>query len=134
MSRRAARLAAVEILYASDVRMAPADELLAEREDCDPYCTHLVHGVRRRQYEIDEHIGNHAKGWTTDRMSPVDLNVMRVATLEMLESDVPPAAAIDEAIAIAKRFSGEEAGRFVNGVLEAVRQAVGDGGSSDPSA
>jgi N utilization substance protein B len=132
MSRRASRLAAVEILYGSDVREQLVDELIVEREDCDSYCAHLVADVRRRQAEIDDLLGSHAKGWTTERMSPVDRNVMRVATLELLEGNVPPAAAIDEAIVIAKRFSGDDAGRFVNGVLEAVRQSLeeGAGGSS----
>jgi transcription antitermination protein NusB len=130
MSRRAARLAAVEILYAADVRATSTEQLLSERDDCDEYCLHLVNAVRGRQGEIDVLLGEHARGWTTDRMSPVDLNVMRVAALELLEGAVPPAAAIDEAIVIAKRFSGEEAGRFVNGVLEAVRQAVGSTGGS----
>lgn len=125
MSRRAARLLAVEILYAADVRQEPAAVLLAEHDDADPYCSELVAGVERRKLEIDGLIGSHARGWTTERMSPVDRNVMRVAVLEILEGDVPAAVAIDEAVEIGKRFSGEEAGRFVNGVLEAVRQTVG---------
>ena len=136
MSRRSARQAAVEVLYAADVRNVGPDELLSDREDCDPYTASLVNGVDARRDEIDTLIGAHARDWTTERMSPVDLNVMRIATLELLEGDVPAAAAIDEAIAIAKRFSGEEAGRFVNGVLEALRQTLGTGGgsrgSSDP--
>jgi len=58
-------------------------------------------------------------------MSPVDRNVLRVAVLELLEEDVPPAAVIDEAVEIAKNLSGEEAGRFVNGVLGGVLAARG---------
>ena len=136
MSRREARVAAVEVLYGADVRSEPADALLADREGADAYCKHLVDGVCERRDEIDSLIGRHSKGWTTDRMSSVDRNVLRVATFELLEGEVPAAAAIDEAIAIAKRFSGEDAGRFVNGVLEAIRQTVqgigsNGGGSSD---
>ena len=64
-------------------------------------------------------------------MSPVDRNILRVATLELLERDVPPNAAIDEAVEITKRFSGEEAARFVNGVLNAVKQTdYAEGGVS----
>lgn len=133
MSRRAARLAAVEILYAADLRDVPAGELLAEREGCEPYCAHLVAAVDARRAEIDRLVGDHARGWTTARMSPVDRNVLRVAVLELIETDVPPAAAIDEAVELAKRFSGQEAGRFVNGVLEAVRQTlVAGGGPGSP--
>ena len=63
-------------------------------------------------------------------MSAVDRNVLRVAAVELLEGDVPAAAAIDEAVEIAlKHFSGAEAGRFVNGVLDAVRQEL-DGGAA----
>lgn len=133
MSRRSARQAAVELLYAADVRMVPAGDLLGESDDCEPYCEHLVAQVQDRQDEIDALLGSHSRGWTTDRMSPVDLSVMRVAALELLESDVPPAAVIDEAVGLAKRFSGEEAGRFVNGVLEAVHQTIGAAGGSTDS-
>jgi N utilization substance protein B len=131
VSRRAARLAAVEILYASDVRQTSAQGLLADVSDPEPYCEHLVGQVRERQDEIDALLDRFSKGWTTERMSPVDRNVMRIATLELLEADVPQAAAIDEAVRAAKRFSGDEAGRYVNGVLEAVRQSLG--GSTEVS-
>lgn len=125
MSRHAARIAAVEILYGADVREIGAAELLDERQDCDPYCQHIVEEVDRMRDDLDARIGTHAVGWRPDRMSPVDRNVLRVATLELLERDVPPAAVIDEAVEIAKHFSGEDAGRFVNGVLEAVRRELG---------
>lgn len=125
MSRHAARIAAVEILYGADVRGIDVAELLNEREDCDPYCVHLVESVAGMRDALDGRIGAHAKGWRPDRMSSVDRNVLRVATAELLEADVPPAAVIDEAVEIAKHFSGEDAGRFVNGVLEAVRRELG---------
>jgi transcription antitermination protein NusB len=136
VSRHAARIAAVEILYGADVRGVSPIELLGERGDVDPYCRHLVEGVESRRHDLDVVIGNNAHGWTTLRMSPVDLNVLRVATFELSEGEVPPAAVIDEAVQIAKRFSGDDAGRFVNGVLEAVRQAggqTGGGGSEELS-
>lgn len=123
MSRRASRIAAVEILYGADVREANPDDVMAERDDLDAYALHLVSEIRRRMPELDDLISTHSLGWTTARMSPVDRNVLRVAVLELLERDVPRAAAIDEAVEIAKRFSGEEAGRFVNGVLGGVLAA-----------
>ena len=130
MSRHAARLAAVEVLYAADVRSIPAADVLDERNDIDDYCRELVTAVDLRRSELDGVLGRHAHGWTTDRMSAVDRNVLRVAVVELTGGDVPAAAAIDEAVSLAKRLSGEEAGRFVNGVLEAVRQEVG---SADPA-
>lgn len=124
MSRRASRVAAVEILYGADVRGVDVDELIDERGDCDQYCRHLVEAVHGSRSTLDDRIGTHAKGWRPERMSAVDRNVLRVATLELLEADVPPPAVIDEAVEIAKQFSGEDAGRFVNGILEAVRQEL----------
>lgn len=119
-SRHAARLAAVEVLYAADVREVPAGDVVREHEDLPPYAAHLVEHVSARRAEIDAMLLAHAVGWRPDRMSPVDRNVLRVAVLELLEGDVPPAAAIDEGVEIAKRLSGEEAARFVNGVLGGV--------------
>lgn len=119
-SRHAARVAAVERLYAADVRGIPASEL---DEELPEYASHLVAQVEARRSEIDELLTAHATGWRPERMSPVERNVLRIAVLELLEGDVPPAAAIDEAVEIAKSFSGEEAGRFVNGVLGGVLAA-----------
>ena len=114
MSRRAARIAAVEVLYGADIRESGTEEVTRERDDLDPYALHLVEEVRARREQLDDIINRHSLGWTADRMSSVDRNVLRIGVLELLERDVPKAAAIDEAVEIAKRFSGEEAGRFVN--------------------
>jgi N utilization substance protein B len=124
-------VAAVEILYGADMRDASPLDVLAEREDADGYCRHLVENVHERRAELDRVLGEHSHTWPIARMSPVDLNVLRVGALELTEGDVPVAAVIDEAVEIAKRFSGEDAGRFVNGVLEAVRQSVSAGGSGE---
>jgi N utilization substance protein B len=132
VSRHGARLAAVEILYGADVRGVEPADLLDDREDADAYCRHLVEAVSGMRDVLDALIGSHSHDWRPERMSSVDRNVLRVGALELLEGDVPPAVVIDESVEIAKRFSGEEAGRFVNGVLEAVRRdsapnpAVGD--------
>lgn len=120
MSRRAARIAAVEVLYAADVRRTYAVDLMSERDDLDTYAMALVRSVSERQAEIDALLSAHSIGWPVERMSPIDRNILRVAVLELIEEDVPKAAVIDEAIEIAKEWSGEEAGRFVNGVLAAV--------------
>jgi len=128
MSRRAARVAAVEILYGAGVREIDVEDVLAERAGVDPYAELLVRQVIARRGELDGFIRKHSIDWEPERMSPVDLNVLRVGTLELLEREVPPAAVIDEAVEIAKHFSGDNAGRFVNGVLAAV---LGDLQSAD---
>ena len=124
----------MEVLYGADVRNSDTEELTRERGDLDEYALHLVDQVRTRQAQLDDIITKHSLGWTTERMSSVDRNVLRVGVLELMERDVPKAAAIDEAVEIAKRFSGEEAGRFVNGVLAAVMSTLyGEGGGSSPN-
>lgn len=125
MSRRAARIAAVEVLYAADVREIDPEQVLSERGDANDYAERLVREAASRRDELDTIIGRHSVGWRLERMSPIDRNVLRIGVLELLGSDVPAAAVIDEAVEVAKRFSGAEAGRFVNGVLAAVLQELG---------
>jgi transcription antitermination protein NusB len=134
VSRHAARIVAVEVLYGADVRSVDPSDLLDERDDCDGFCRALIDAVVRRRDELDRLIGSHAHGWAPERMSVVDRNVLRLGAAELIEGDVPAAAVIDEAVEIAKHFSGAEAGRFVNGVLDAVRQGLADGadGGSSP--
>ena len=78
-------------------------------------------------------IARHAKGWTIDRIAPLERAILRTALLEMLHPDlttgdtpIPPEGAIDEAVETAKTFCGAEAPGFVNGVLAAVRREMGD--------
>ena len=74
---------------------------------------------------IDRHIDERAKGWTLTRMPVLDLNVMRLGVFELLERpDVPTAVVLNEAVELAKRFSTDDSGRFVNGVLAAVAADV----------
>lgn len=120
MSRRADRRAAVELLYAADVRAEPVASLVASAEGLADYAVHLALGVAGREREIDAVLARRARGWTVDRMSTVDRNVLRVGVFELFEGVTPPAAVINEAVELAKVFSGEEAARFVNGVLGAV--------------
>ncbi len=80
-----------------------------------------------QQETLDALIGAHAKGWSIDRIAPLERSIMRVALLEMLhpgevpgETPIPPEGAISEAIDTAKRFCGAEAPKFVNGILAAI--------------
>lgn len=126
MARRLARRASVEILYAADLRDASARLLLEERRMAEPlpdYTDVLVWGVDDRRTELDALLTSHAKSWPPERMSVVDRNVLRVAVLELLLGDVPAAVVIDEAVELAKSWSGPDAGRFVNGVLSGVLRA-----------
>jgi N utilization substance protein B len=85
----------------------------------------LVVGVEEHRERLDEVIAAHAKGWTIARMPLIDLTVMRIAGYELLgRPDVPVAVVIDEAVELAKRFSTDDSGRFVNGVLSAMVPAL----------
>ena len=81
----------------------------------------LVEGVAAHQQRLDAVIAAHAKGWTIARMPTIDRTVLRIAAFELAErADVPVAVVIDEAVDLAKRFSTDDSGRFVNGVLSAI--------------
>lgn len=99
-----------------------------EHRDITPgakaYAEHLVEGVMRRRDAIDAALTGALENWSPGRVSPVERNVLRVAIYEMLCSDdVPAAVAINEAIEIARRYGADEAPRFVNGVLDRLRDA-----------
>lgn len=84
-------------------------------EETDGVCEHLN--------EIDETIDRHAKGWSTGRMSKVDLAILRLAVYEMLYSDKTPlSVAINEAVEFAKKYSSDEAPAFINGILGSVAE------------
>lgn len=82
----------------------------------------LIRGTLEHIAELDEKIKHYAKNWDLHRMAVVDRNVLRLAIYEMLyRDDIPPVVSINEAVDIAKRFSTDESGRFVNGILDKVK-------------
>ena len=93
-----------------------------------PFTRDLVAGVERNRSDLDRLLVRHVRGWTIERMAVVDRNVLRLAAFELLHRpDVPPAAAISEAVEAAKALSTEKSGRFVNGILGAIaRQAAAE--------
>lgn len=83
----------------------------------------LISGVLEYRDAIDDVIKKHARNWDINRMAVVDRNVLRLAIFEMLyRDDIPPVVSINEAVDISKRFSTEDSGRFVNGILDRVKQ------------
>jgi len=82
----------------------------------------LIRGVLEHQTAIDEAIRHHVKNWELRRIAAVDRNVLRLAIFEMLHrDDIPPVVSINEAVDIAKRFSTEDSGKFVNGILDKIK-------------
>ena len=123
------RRAAAFALYQADVTGRALDE--AFERDAPLFTRALAHATADHQPELDEVIGRHARGWTLERIAPLERAIMRVALLEMLhpevtdaETPIPPEGAIDEAVETAKAFCAAEAPGFINGVLgAALREA-----------
>ncbi|UOF90109.1 transcription antitermination factor NusB [Fodinisporobacter ferrooxydans] len=124
MSRRITREKALQTLFQMDV--ADADKTLAmdfalehEGSTVDrPYFQRLIEGILKHKSKIDSIIKTYSIGWELDRMAAVDRNVLRLATYELLfETDIPENVVLNEAIEIAKTFSTQESGKFVNGIL-----------------
>jgi N utilization substance protein B len=86
------------------------------------FAAELVRGVMVHREGIDERISKVAANYELHRISPVDRNILRLAIYEMIHlSDVPPVVCINEAIEIAKKYGSEESGRFVNGLLDRLK-------------
>jgi N utilization substance protein B len=121
-TRREARERALSLLYEADAKsQAPADVLAELPVAPDPFVTDLVLGVAEHQPDIDALITRFAIDWALDRMPVIDRTLLRMATFELLaRPDVPTGVAISEAVELAKRYSTEESGRFVNGVLSSI--------------
>lgn len=125
-SRRESRERALSLLYEAEVKeMTPAALVDDQPVALDPFVADLVLGVGTHQVRIDELIARYAVDWTIDRMPVVDRNLLRLAVYELLERpDVPLGAVISEAVELAKRYSTDHSGRFVNGVLASVAGEV----------
>jgi N utilization substance protein B len=124
--RSDARERALILLYEAESKsMAPSDIVDAQVLSPDELTRLLVIGVETNGREIDDLIASHAKGWSLQRMPTIDRNVLRIGIFELLgRPDVPVAVVIDEAVELAKRFSTDDSGRFVNGVLSAIAPKV----------
>ena len=91
---------------------------LATRQFAD----RLIRGVVEHRGELDRRIMQFAQNWDLKRMAVVDRNVLRLAIYEMFfRDDIPPVVSINEAVDIAKKFSTEDSGKFVNGILDKIK-------------
>lgn len=125
MSRRTARKQAFLALYQSDLNECPIGATLERwrsyRGDLAEYAVRLARGVERERNDLDTRLSESAVGWPVHRMSVVDRTVLRLALYEMLHvDDVPSEVAINEAVELAKGFSGDESPVFVGGVLRGI--------------
>jgi N utilization substance protein B len=94
----------------------------AEESETRLFADPLIRGVLEHREAIDEKIRTNAKNWDFHRIAAVDRNIMRLAIYEMLyRQDIPPVVSINEAVDIAKKFSTQDSGKFVNGILDKIR-------------
>ena len=140
--RRTARGLALKILYQTEFQSFPEDrelkpllESFFEKEDYSQkqkdFCSEILRGLRDHKEVIDQKIRIHSENWDMKRMSLVDLNIMRIAVFEMFyEKDMPARAALNEALELAKTFSGGKSPAFINGILD---QILKKGVSSEKS-
>lgn len=129
--RRLAREIALQALYVADVSHTAAEEAFAvvtrregEKVDAETlaFSSELVLGTLKRIEELDDIIQTRTQNWAVNRMAAVDRNVIRLAAYELVaRPDTPVGVIIDEAIEIVRKYSTEEATRFVNGVLDALK-------------
>ena len=124
--RSNARERALHLLYEAEVKGVPTAEVLAAQVlDVDATTTIIIDGITNRAPQIDELISEYATGWTLLRMASIDRNILRIGTFELLgRPEVPTAVVINEAVNMAKTFSTDESGKFVNGVLAAIASVV----------
>ncbi|MFM1942857.1 MAG: transcription antitermination factor NusB [Verrucomicrobiota bacterium] len=97
----------------------------AEEASTRLFADTLIRGTLQHRDEIDAALRRVVKNWEIHRIAAVDRNILRLAIHEMLHrDDIPPVVSINEAVDIAKRFSTEESGKFVNGILDRIRAEV----------
>jgi N utilization substance protein B len=125
-SRREARERAFHLLYESEIKGEDAEDVLSSLPlEPDRFAVELVRGVGDTRGELDGLIAAHARNWDVDRMPALDRALLRLACYELAHRpDVPTGAVISEAVELAKRYSTDDSGRFVNGVLSAVAAEV----------
>jgi N utilization substance protein B len=132
-SRHRSRERALQLVFQWDLNRASTEQVKQgyweslspdNPPEGDPFAEQLFQGVTARVDEIDSLIREHASNWKLERMSAVDRNILRTAIFEMLDETAAPAVIINEAIEIARRFSGDESGPFINGILDAVRRSL----------
>lgn len=143
-ARRKSRQRALQILYMCDLGGMTAEQALhvfnehlyfAEREEesgedivrdpeLDAFMEILVKGTAACLAPIDALIADHAEHWRLERMPRVDRCILRMAVYEMRDVGTPPPVVIDEALELARRYTGEEAIPFLNGVLDAIRKSL----------
>ncbi len=119
----------LQILYQYEINPQDLEPLLQifwqEHSEASEEIRHfteaLVKGTVEHREELDQVIGRYTENWELHRMASIDRNILRFATFELLfREDIPPKVTINEAVDIAKKYSNEDSGKFVNGILDKI--------------
>lgn len=125
MGRKASREIAMKLLYQLEIQRDSREEQISDaleqynlNSKDREYITDVIEGVHNNRENIDNNIEKHSKGWKLSRISRVDLSILRLSIYEMCyRKDIPLNVSINEAVELAKHYSGDESGSFVNGIL-----------------
>ena len=135
-ARHRSRQRALQVLYQWDMNKGPVEDAISSFYDTlnsedgeeepgrDEFMEELAKGTSETSADIDHQIVAKSENWKLERMPIVDRNILRMAIYEMHRHDTPPAVVIDEALELARQFSGEESVSFINGVLDAVHKEI----------
>lgn len=123
MDRKIARAYAMKLIYEWEMGGDGGEDTrinllgVTPGEDESEFMNRMFEGVVANQEELDRRISAHLRSWTVERLSKVDLAILRLGAYELMLGEVPAGIAINEAVELAKQFSTEKAGSFINGVL-----------------
>ncbi len=125
-TRREARERALSLLYEADLKSESPDDVLAQLPlEPEAFVVDLVVGVNKHRDEIDALLVRYAKGWTLERMPIIDRTLLRIGVYELAHRpDIPLGATISEAVELAKRYSTDDSGKFVNGMLARIGEEL----------
>ena len=131
--RTKAREYALQMLYRYEITketFTDLEQFWQEQDEQDEelkeFTQELVSGALQNISDIDKKISNFAENWELNRMAVVDRNVLRMGSFELLYlKDIPAKVSINEAVDLAKKYSGEESGKFVNGILDRIKADCG---------
>ena len=136
MSRRLARQAVMSLLYERDINKEPGENTLLEMKDIlktdefierhGDYIEIILSEYEKNQNRVNDIIEANCVGWTIDRLSRVDISILRLAIVEILYTDTPVKVSVNEAVELAKLYSTEKSSSFINGLLASVIKQTGN--------
>lgn len=134
--RRKGRECALKILYSWDIKkekkinnLSSFLENVEKRDEIKKFAEEIVEGVLNNLEQIDKTITEVSENWDINRMGYIDRNILRIGTYEILfRNDIPPAVSINEGIELAKKYGDDDSPKFVNGILNRIKEISGRGG------